>query len=95
MAEAWSARGVDQEEVAESREPGGYGGVALQIVDSVVNARTRAMILNTANRSAMAPLKLFPGKIFQNAPLPGPWTTKSQGHKLLLRLVRAIWATRR
>ena len=53
MAEAWSARGVDQQEVAESREPGGYGGVALQIVDSVFNARTRVMILNTANRSAM------------------------------------------
>jgi 6-phospho-beta-glucosidase len=53
MAEAWSARGVDQAEVAESREPGGYGGVALQIVDAVFNARPRVMILNTANRSAM------------------------------------------
>jgi 6-phospho-beta-glucosidase len=53
MAEAWSARGVDQAEVAESREPGGYGGVALQIVDAVFNARPRVMILNTVNRSAM------------------------------------------
>jgi 6-phospho-beta-glucosidase len=53
MAEAWSARGVAQAEVAESREPGGYGGVALQIVDAVFNARPRVMILNTANRSSM------------------------------------------
>jgi 6-phospho-beta-glucosidase len=53
MAEAWSAKGVDQQEVAEAREPGGYGGVALRIVDAVFNARPRVMILNTANRSAL------------------------------------------
>ncbi|MGN6379658.1 MAG: 6-phospho-beta-glucosidase [Gaiellales bacterium] len=53
MAEAWSAKGVEQAKVAEDREPGGYGGVALQIVDAVFNARPRVMILNTANRSAM------------------------------------------
>jgi len=32
---------------------GGYGGVALQIVDAMVNGRPRVMILNTANRSSM------------------------------------------
>ncbi len=53
MAEAWSARGVEMAEVAEARESGGYGGVALQIVDAVFNARPRVMILNTANRSSM------------------------------------------
>jgi 6-phospho-beta-glucosidase len=53
MAEAWSSRGVPQAEVSEAREPGGYGGVALQIVDAVMNARPRVMILNTANRSSM------------------------------------------
>ncbi|MDX6573535.1 MAG: 6-phospho-beta-glucosidase, partial [Gaiellales bacterium] len=53
MAEAWSARGVAMAEVSDSREPGGYGGVALQIVDAIVNARPRVMILNTANRSSL------------------------------------------
>jgi 6-phospho-beta-glucosidase len=53
MAEAWSAKGVPQAAVAEAREPGGYGSVALQIVDAVFNARPRVMILNTANRSSM------------------------------------------
>jgi len=53
MAEAWSSRGVEMAEVSAAREPGGYGGVALQIVDAMVNARPRVMILNTANRSSM------------------------------------------
>jgi 6-phospho-beta-glucosidase len=53
MAEAWSAKGVPQAQVSDAREPGGYGGVALQIVDAVMNARPRVMILNTANRSSM------------------------------------------
>ena len=53
MAEAWSAKGVDQAEVSAAREPGGYGGVALQIVDAVFNARPQVMILNTANRSSL------------------------------------------
>ncbi len=53
MEEAWSAKGVAQADVAEAREPGGYGGVALQIVDAVFNARPRVMILNTANRSSV------------------------------------------
>jgi 6-phospho-beta-glucosidase len=53
MAEAWSAKGVPQAEIAEARESGGYGGVALEIVDAVFNARAAVMILNTANRSSM------------------------------------------
>jgi 6-phospho-beta-glucosidase len=54
MAEAWATRPAPvQAEVSEAREPGGYGGVALQIVDAVMNARPRVMILNTANRSSM------------------------------------------
>jgi 6-phospho-beta-glucosidase len=53
MAEAWSSKGVPQAEIAEARESGGYGGVALEIVDAVFNARPRVMILNTANRSSM------------------------------------------
>jgi 6-phospho-beta-glucosidase len=53
MAEAWSSKGVPQAEIAEARESGGYGGVALEIVDAVFNGRTTVMILNTANRSSM------------------------------------------
>lgn len=53
MAEAWSERGARPEEPADAEPPGGYGGVALQIVDAVFNARPRVMILNTANRSSV------------------------------------------
>ncbi len=53
MAEAWAGRGVEMEPVAAERESGGYGAIALQIVDAVFSNRPRVMILNAANRSSM------------------------------------------
>jgi 6-phospho-beta-glucosidase len=54
MAEARSSHGAQAPAApAADHEPGGYGGVALQIVDAIMNARPRVMILNTANRSSM------------------------------------------
>jgi 6-phospho-beta-glucosidase len=74
MAEAWAARGVDMAEIAAAREPGGYGGVALEIIDAVLGGNPRTMILNTANRSSMpfldaeavveVPCAVGPGGIF-------------------------------
>ena len=41
MAEAWSSRGQQRTEATTDHEPGGYGGVALQIVDAMTNTRPR------------------------------------------------------
>jgi 6-phospho-beta-glucosidase len=53
MGEAWTARGVDMREVAAGREPGGYGGIALRIVDALFGGEPAVMVLNTANRSSL------------------------------------------
>ncbi len=53
MSEAWDAEGVEMAEIAAAREPGGYGGVAIRIVDALYGTQPTVMILNTANRSSM------------------------------------------
>jgi len=54
MAEAWTAKGVAAPSAqAAEREAGGYGAVALDIVEAMTGGPPRTMILNTANRSAM------------------------------------------
>jgi 6-phospho-beta-glucosidase len=53
MAEAWAGRGVEMQQVAAARESGGYGAIALKIVEAVFGARPQVMILNAANRSSM------------------------------------------
>lgn len=53
MEEAWSPRGVDMQDLAKDREPGGYGAVALDIVDAMFQGDPAVMILNVRNRSSL------------------------------------------
>jgi 6-phospho-beta-glucosidase len=53
MEEAWSGRDDDLSSVAAAREPGGYGGLALDLVDALTGEGTTILILNVANRSSL------------------------------------------
>jgi 6-phospho-beta-glucosidase len=53
MEEAWSGRDDDLSSVAAAREPGGYGGLALDLVDGLTGDGTTVLILNVANRSSL------------------------------------------
>ena len=53
MEEAWSGRDDDLSSVAAAREPGGYGGLALDLVDALTGDGTTILILNVANRSSL------------------------------------------
>jgi 6-phospho-beta-glucosidase len=53
MEEAWSGRDDDLSSVAAAREPGGYGGLALDLVDALTGDGTAVLILNVANRSSL------------------------------------------
>ena len=53
MEEAWSGRDDDLTSVAAAREAGGYGGLALDLVDALTGDGTTVLILNVANRSSL------------------------------------------
>jgi 6-phospho-beta-glucosidase len=53
MEEAWSGREEDLITVAAAREPGGYGGLALDLVDAMTGDGISVLILNVANRSSL------------------------------------------
>ena len=53
MAEAWDGREDEQEEVVAARHTGGYGGLALGVVDAMHSDGHRVMILDVPNRSAL------------------------------------------
>ena len=53
MEEAWSGRDDDLSSVAAAREPGGYGRLALDLVDALNGDGTSVLILNVANRSSL------------------------------------------
>lgn len=53
MEEAWSGRDDELTNVASAREPGGYGGLALDLVDALNGDGTSILILNVANRSSL------------------------------------------
>ena len=53
MEEAWSGRDDDRISVAAAREPGGYGGLALDLVDALTGVGSTVLILNVANRSSL------------------------------------------
>jgi 6-phospho-beta-glucosidase len=53
MEEAWSGRPDAKGQGAAVREPGGYGGLALGLVDSLHSAEPRVLILDVANRSSL------------------------------------------
>jgi 6-phospho-beta-glucosidase len=53
MEEAWTGRDDDLNSIAAAREPGGYGGLALDLVDALNGIGTTVLILNVANRSSL------------------------------------------
>jgi 6-phospho-beta-glucosidase len=53
MEEAWAGRDDDLDSIAAAREPGGYGGLALDLVDALNGTGTTVLILNVANRSSL------------------------------------------
>jgi 6-phospho-beta-glucosidase len=53
MEEAWSGRDDDLSSVSAAREPGGYGRLALDLVDALTGDGTTVLILNVANRSSL------------------------------------------
>ena len=53
MDEAWSGREDEHHEVVAGREPGGYGGLALGLVDALGGDEPRVRILDVANRSSL------------------------------------------
>jgi 6-phospho-beta-glucosidase len=53
MEEAWSGRDDDLSSVVAAREPGGYGRLALDLVDALNGDGTSVLILNVANRSSL------------------------------------------
>jgi 6-phospho-beta-glucosidase len=53
MEEAWSGRDDELTSVAAAREPGGYGGLALDLVDALNGDGATVLILNVANRSSL------------------------------------------
>lgn len=53
MDEAWEGREALHDEVVVGREPGGYGGLALGLVDALNADGSIVRILNVANRSSL------------------------------------------
>jgi 6-phospho-beta-glucosidase len=53
MDEAWDGREVAKVEMTAAREPGGYGGLALGLVDALYSDIPTVRILNVANRSSI------------------------------------------
>jgi 6-phospho-beta-glucosidase len=53
MEEAWSGRDDELSSVSAAREPGGYGRLALDLVDALNGDGTTVLILNVANRSSL------------------------------------------
>mgnify|MGYP003325558246 CR=1 FL=1 len=53
MAEAWDGRQDDQEKVVAARQTGGYGRLALCVVDALHSDGHQVMILDVPNRSAL------------------------------------------
>ncbi len=53
MAEAWDGRETEQQEVVAARHTGGYGGLALAVVDAMYSDGHSVMILDVPNRSAL------------------------------------------
>jgi len=53
MTEAWDGREDDQEKVIAARQTGGYGRLALGVVDALNSDGNQVMILDVPNRSAL------------------------------------------
>jgi 6-phospho-beta-glucosidase len=53
MTEAWNGREDDQEKVIAARQTGGYGRLALGVVDALNSDGNQVMILDVPNRSAL------------------------------------------
>jgi 6-phospho-beta-glucosidase len=53
MDEAWSGREEAHRDVVAGRQPGGYGGLALGLVDALHSDGTRVRILDVPNRSSL------------------------------------------
>ncbi|HEX3427696.1 MAG TPA: hypothetical protein VHS36_02730 [Candidatus Limnocylindrales bacterium] len=53
MEEAWSGRDDDMSTISAARESGGYGGLALDLVDALNADEPSVLILNVANRSSL------------------------------------------
>jgi 6-phospho-beta-glucosidase len=53
MDEAWSGREEEHRDVVTGRQPGGYGGLALGLVDALGSDRPQVRILDVANRSSL------------------------------------------
>ncbi len=53
MEEAWDGRPEARDEVVGARLPGGYGGLALGLVDALNSDGSRVLILDVANRSSL------------------------------------------
>ena len=54
MDEAWDGRAEQRREIVLGRPPGGYGGLALGLVDALHGDGVRVRILNVANRSSLS-----------------------------------------
>jgi 6-phospho-beta-glucosidase len=53
MDEAWTGREDAHRDVVTGRQPGGYGGLALGLVDALSSDRPQVRILDVANRSSL------------------------------------------
>lgn len=53
MEEAWRGRDSQMAEIVADRPPGGYGGLALGLVDALLSDRPEIIILDVANRSSL------------------------------------------
>ncbi|HEY3522607.1 MAG TPA: hypothetical protein VGK63_02795, partial [Candidatus Limnocylindrales bacterium] len=53
MEEAWDGRETERAQIVEGRLPGGYGGLALGLVDSLRGGDRAVRILDVANRSSL------------------------------------------
>jgi 6-phospho-beta-glucosidase len=53
MEEAWAGREEQKAEIVANREPGGYGGLALGLVDALHSDGHTVRILDVANRSSL------------------------------------------
>jgi 6-phospho-beta-glucosidase len=63
MEEAWEGRPGAMEEIVAAREPGGYGGLALGLVDALHSDGHHVFILDVPNRSSLP--FLDPGAIVE------------------------------
>jgi 6-phospho-beta-glucosidase len=53
MDEAWSGREEAKTEIVAARRPGGYGGLALELIDALYADEPSVRILDVANRSSL------------------------------------------